>query len=197
MHHRHLLAAGLLSLAALGGARANDFTITADGLWNPFDVSDLESASHGLEWITLGDGSAATFTFTIDAGQTAILTVVDTQYAGDRFNVYANATLLGITSEGVDTAPNSVGRDAFDAALADSNYSRGVYSFSAGTYTVTGDLARSALFGGFVLNATPGAVKLEIAAVPELSTGAMLLAGMAAMGLAGRRGRAAARARMG
>jgi hypothetical protein len=97
----------------------------------------------------------------------------------------------------VDTAPNSVGRDAFDAALADPNYSRGVYSFSAGTYTITGDLARSALFGGFALNATPGGLKLEIAPVPELSTGAMLLAGIAALGLAGRRGRAADRSRVG
>ncbi len=184
MKHRHLLAAGLFALAGFISAQAATVTVLPDGGWNVFDVSDVGSSAGDLNWYDVNDGSALGFSFSIGDGQVGTLTVVDAVFSGDVFSVSANGTLLGTTSAAVNSFPagSNVGYD-FDLALADINYSRGIFKLGAGIYTVTGSLLSSALDElGAPLNATAGGLKLEVSAVPEPSTLAVVLAGL---GLAG------------
>jgi len=95
--------------------------------------------------------------------------------------VSSNGTPLQRTSAAAPSQPIST--LDYDAALADANFSRGVYGFGPGAYTLTGALFSSALDGdGLPLNATVGALKLEIAPVPEVSTLGLLLAGLGVVG---------------
>jgi hypothetical protein len=122
MSLRTALSAAALALAAALPAHA--VALAADGQWTPFDVDELTSASAGLEWIDIADGSPLGFEFTIDAGFVGTLTVVDAGFAGDRFEVFNGAVSLGGTSAATASYPDSLGLD-FDAALADADYSRG------------------------------------------------------------------------
>jgi hypothetical protein len=188
MEHRHLLAAGLLALAAMGSAHATDVTLTPNGAWNEFFVVDpaFNLGNTDLSWIDINDYSKISFSFTVAAGFHATVTVVDGAFSGDVFTVSANGAALGNTSAAANSYP--VSTLDYDAALASADFSRGVYGFHAGSYTVTGALFASALDGdGLPLNTTVGALKLEIAPVPEGSTLAMLLAGLGVVGLLARR----------
>ena len=157
------------------------------GQWSLFDVSDLDAQSQGLEWIDANNslspdfGSPLVFSFTIDAGLTGRLLVVDAGFAGDTFRVRNHGSVIGDTAAvpvtSYDTAPNA-GLD-IDAAWADSaNFSSGTFQLGAGTYQISGQLLQSVLLDGAPLNATVGAVSLTVSAVPEPSAMAMLLAGM-------------------
>lgn len=188
MQIRHWLAAGFLGCAL--SAQAADIPLAADGGWNSFDVSDLLGPGDGLGWIDI-DGDALSFSFTVATGFVGKLTVVDAVFSGDVFSVSANGVLLGNTSAAVDSyaSGGNVGYD-YDAALANSDYSRGVYNFAAGTYTVTGALVASAKDEfGQAINATNGALHLTVSAVPESSTVAMLLAGLGLLTVLRRRAR--------
>lgn len=196
-----LAACALTAIAA--PAHATDVALaTASGqagysAWRPFNVNDLDAASFGVEWIdnadsaSAGFGSALFFTFTIAAGATGTLTVVDAGFAGDTFNVTNFGSVFGSTSAVpatvYDSATLSVAN--FDAALASPSFSRGLYTLAAGTYRIGGVLDQSVTFDGTTpLNATLGAVRLTVAtAVPEPSTWALLLAGAAFVGLLARR----------
>ncbi len=169
-------AASCLLLQSAGAA-----TLAADGQWNAFDVDSLSAASGGKEWIDLGSGQALHFTFDIGAGTVGELTVVDGGYAGDSFKVFSGARLLGSTSAPTDSYPGTVGSD-FDAALADPAYSRRSFYLGAGHYDIAGVLDRSALVGGVAYDATVGAVRLSVSAVPEPANVALLLAGLALVG---------------
>jgi hypothetical protein len=183
MKHNLFLAATLALAAALP---AQAVTLAADGQWSSFDVDELSAASGGLEWIDLfAEGVPLSFSFTIAAGSYGTLTVVDGGFAGDSFSVTSNGNPLGQTSAGVDSAPDSIGLD-FDAALADARYSRGSWQFGAGTWTVGGALAASALYDGLPLNATVGAVRLEVSPVPEPAAAGLLLAGLGLLAAARR-----------
>ncbi len=192
---RALLPAALLALAA--GAQATTVSLGADGTWQAFNVSDLDSRTMGVEWIDNADslspdfGSALAFQFTVAAGYRARLTVVDAGFAGDTFSVFDHGASVGATSgvamQDYDSAPDA-GTD-FDAALADPRFSRAVFTFGAGQHLVTGALAQSVQFSGLPLNATVGAVRLEVSAVPEPATWLSLLAGVAAVGATVRRRR--------
>lgn len=177
-----------LALAGAGSAYATDIDITESsyGGWQVFDVSDLLAVSGGTEWIDVADGSVLSFQLVVPTGYTAHLTVVDGGFAGDRFAVSANGTLLGLTGAAVDTQDVNVGLD-FDAALADSRYSRGVFQLGAGSYTLTGLLAQSATDGGLPLNTTVGALRVEVSAVPVPPAAALMVAGLAVLGLRQRR----------
>jgi hypothetical protein len=188
MEHRQLLAAGLLALAAMGSAHATDVALTPNGAWNEFFVVDpaLNLGNTDLSWVDINDYSKISFSFTVAAGFHATVTVVDGAFSGDVFTVSSNGAALGNTSPAVNSYP--VSTLDYDAALANADFSRGVYGFGAGSYTVTGALFASALDGdGLPLNATVGALKLEVAAVPEGSTLAMLMAGLGVLGLLVRR----------
>jgi hypothetical protein len=177
---RHLLvtcAAACLLLQNVGAV-----TLSADGQWNAFDVDSLSAGSGGTEWIDIGNGQALHFTFDIGAGLLGDLTVVDGGYAGDSFKVYNGAKLLGGTSAPTDSDPFNVYSD-FDAALANADYSRRSFQLAAGHYDITGLLDRSALIGGVAYDATVGAIRLSVSAVPEPANAALLLVGLALVGM--------------
>jgi hypothetical protein len=184
-----LLAAALASAFSMSAEAAN-VALTADSSWYTFDVDNTYSTSGALNWIDAqnaagysNDGSALHFTFTLSGS--ADLTVVDGGFAGDQFQVFNNGNVLGFTSVATNTYPTSVGTD-FDAALADSNYSRAVYHLGAGSYDITGLLSTSAVDNSSApFNATVGAVSLT--AVPVPAALGLFLAGSGLMGFFSRR----------
>ena len=181
--HRPFLAACLFALSAPTFA----VSLAADGQWNTFDVDELSAVSGNLEWIDIFNGGAPlSFEFSIAEGYFGTLTVVDGGFAGDRFTVTNGGMTLGMTSASVSNTDFNIGLD-FDAALADSAYSSATYSLAAGSHSISGWLSQSALFEGAPLNATVGALRLEVSAVPEPSTLAMLLAGAGVLGFVARR----------
>jgi hypothetical protein len=117
------------------------------------------------------------------------LTIVDADMAGDTFQVFNNGNLLGATSsvpvQQYGSAP-SVGDD-YDAAMADSSFSRGVFTLGAGTYSISGVLTQSLLAGGEPLNATGGGIKLGVSPVPEPSSAVLMLAALGVTFLVSRR----------
>lgn len=175
-----LLAA--LSTLALA-ANATSTPLAADGQWQAFGVDSFAAVSGGTEWIDNNDtnasgyGTALDFTFTIGAGFVGQLTVVDASMAGDVFHVFNHGSLLGATSsvpvQLYGSAPD-IGDD-HDAALLNSAFSRGVFTLGAGHYSISGVLAQSLMLddgaGGLSpIDATSGALKLSVSAVPEPST---------------------------
>jgi PEP-CTERM motif len=178
-------AAIALALCAAGLAHATTTPLAANGQWVEFDVDDVQAQLGGVEWIDYTDGSALSFTFTVTAP--VELRVVDAGFAGDTFNVTVNG-LSQLTSAVPVTAYSATQAAVtnFDAAWAAPSFSRGSWLLTApGTYTVTGVLAQSVTNAGAALNATIGAVML--AAVPEPGTWALLLAGLAVLGVTARR----------
>jgi hypothetical protein len=185
-------AVGVLTLAA-GLTSAQAASLAADGQWTEFLVNvDLTPANspNSLDWlVSYNDASLAHFTFTITAGQIGSLTVVDTGTSGDRFIVKNFGAALGETSVGVDGDPLLEGSSVadFDLALANPAFSRGVYTLQAGSYDISGSLSHSVLLDGSPLNVTTGGLQLTVSAVPEPTTLATLLAGLALLSLALRR----------
>jgi len=178
-------AAGALALSAAAVAQATVTPLTTTGQWYEFTVDDLASQSGGVEWIDPTDGSALSFTFSITAPTE--LRVVDAVFAGDTFSVSVNGSSQLTSPVPATTYSSSqVGITDFDAAWADPSFSRGSWLLTApGSYTVTGMLAQSQTVNGAPQNSTLGAVML--AAVPEPGTWALLLAGLAVLGVTARR----------
>jgi hypothetical protein len=191
LFHRYrqpaLRAAAAMVLAAAGALGSAQATTLQPGLgqWVAFDVDEQTAASSGLEWIDISDGSLLAFSFSITTP--TWLRVVDAGYAGDSFNVQVNGqnwSTSDVPAGSVGTSPN-VGLN-FDAAWANPAYSHGAWLLSTpGDYTVTGSLLHSVGLDGTPLNATVGAVMLS--PVPEAATWALMLAGLAAVGMAARR----------
>jgi hypothetical protein len=178
---------GALALAAALAlpAQATTVALAADGQWSGFSVDNFIAQSFGTEWIDFTDGSPLSFTFTIAAGHTGTLTVLDAGFAGDTFTVTNFGAALGTTS---NVAQGSIGLDAkgFDDAWADASFSRGMFTLGPGSYSISGALLQSVLDdSGADLDSTDGAVRLSV--VPESSSLAMLLAGVGALGLFARR----------
>jgi hypothetical protein len=183
------LVAAIAATVSLG-AHATITDVSTNN-WYEFTVDTLTSTSGGTEWIDYTNGSALNFNFTINAGYVGSLTVVDTGFAGDTFNVFNGTTLLGNTSTVPVVAydPLLQGITNADAALADSSFSRGTFVLGAGTYSINGALLQSVLDapGGAPLNATIGDLRLTVAAVPEPEAFALLLAGLGLVGFVTRR----------
>lgn len=193
------LLATVLAASSLA-AQATSVNLAANAQWQAFGVDSFSSLSSGTEWIDNNDSSAVgfgtplSFTFTIVDGFVGQLTVVDASLAGDTFKVFSNGQLLGSTSsvpvQVYGSAPD-VGYD-YDAALQNSAFSRGVFTLGAGSYSVTGELAQSLMLddgmGGLSpLNATAGAIKLSVSAVPEPSSLALVFAALGVTWLVSRR----------
>jgi hypothetical protein len=176
------LALALASLAT----QATTISLATDGQWQSFGVDSLSALSGGTEWIdninsnSAGYGTPLDFQFTIAPGHTARLTVVDAAMAGDAFDVYNHGVLLGATSsvpmQDYGNSPPDIGLD-HDAALLNSAFSRGVFDLGAGSYRISGVLTQSMQFEGNPINATAGAIKVDLlSAVPEPGALELLLA---------------------
>lgn len=187
--HRRLAAACALALSAclpLVALPAHAVALQADGQWAEFYIDEMVAQGGGLGWIDTDTGLAQTFEFSVPTGFTGTLTVVDGGFAGDVFGLTLGGLPLGSTSAVGVAAGTAIGVD-FDAALADSGYSRGVFTLQAGSYTLGGLLLQSATFEGVPLNATVGGLKLQVSPVPEPGSLLMLLAGLPLLALALRR----------
>jgi len=186
--NKQLMAAALAAAAVIATpAHATSVALAADGSWNEFDVDAMLSSDGGNGWIDeayAGDDSALTFTFTIAAGNHGTLTIVDTGFAGDTFTITNSGAFLGTTSS--VAAGTSAGALVFDAndALANPAYSNGVFTLGAGTYSIGGALLQS-VDGD--LDATSGAVRLSVSAIPEPANAALMIAGLAAVAALARR----------
>jgi hypothetical protein len=196
LNPRPALAAALVLATLAAPSHATTVNLAADGQWNVFNVNDLDAQSFGVEWIDNNDslspdfGTPLDFAFTIASGFIGTLRVVDAGFAGDTFQVTNFGALLGSTSavplQDVATAPD-LGWD-FDAALADAAFSHGEFTLGAGSYRINGLLGQSVTSFGQPLNATVGALSLNIApAVPEPSTWAFCLGGLGLMAFVARR----------
>lgn len=191
--NRFIRIAGAAVFATAAFAHAQAATLSADGSWQTFDVDSLTALSGSNEWIDINnDGKPLNFTFTVGSGNVGVLTVVDTAFAGDTFNVYNNGSLLGVTSSVpvvyYDSNPTAVSDPA--AALNDLSFSRASFNLGPGSYSISGSLDQSVLLdsGGSRLNATSGGISLTVSApVPEPETYAMLLAGLGLLGIVARR----------
>ncbi len=190
MHTKHLIAAALLACGAITSAHATLVNVTTNGSWNQFDLTPDLALDGGLGWIDINDGSALSFQFTVDAGNEALLTVVDTGASGDRFSVSINGVAQSATSSAVNSFPSTIGQADFDIALGNADYSRGFYVLGAGSYTVTGSLFASAMDGLTELKSTSGGLKVEVtsvSAVPLPAAAWLMLSGLGALGLRLRR----------
>ncbi|MBT9458065.1 MAG: PEP-CTERM sorting domain-containing protein [Burkholderiaceae bacterium] len=171
-----IAAAGLTLAAGLSSAQAA--TLAADGSWAGFNV-DGNLPPYALGWID-DEAAALSFSFTIPTGFKGMLTVVDAGFSGDEFRISNGANVLGNTSAAVNGDALGAIEFSFDAALANAHFSRAVFTLDSGAYDISGLLIKSTSLDGVGdLNATFGAVRLEIAPVPEPATLATLLAGLA------------------
>jgi len=189
MSIRHTFAAALLAFAGLAQAQS---TLDGDGTWQSFDVSSVFSGSGGLEWID-SSGAPLSFSFVVDPGNFGVLTVVDTGFAGDTFQVFNGGSLLGSTSAvPVGIYANVPGIVDPALALADTAFSRASFVLGAGTYSIGGLLDQSVLDapGGERLDSTIGSIRLAVSPVPEAGSLTLMLAGLGLMGFIARRRRA-------
>lgn len=189
MNFQAPFAALVLAAFFSAPAAATTIALNPDATWQEFTVDDMAAPSFGKGWIDFTDGSALTFTFTIAAGNTGVLSVVDAGFAGDTFSITNNGTLFGQTSNVAVGNTSGTTANTFDEAFANPAYSRASFTLGAGSYRISGSLAQSVLDdAGAALNATNGAVRLSLVpAVPEPSTYALLFAGLSAVGFAARR----------
>ncbi|WP_457391441.1 PEP-CTERM sorting domain-containing protein [Roseateles sp. P5_E1] len=171
---RSTFIATALALTALSSAHA--ITLPGDGNWAGFTV-DANLAPYSFGWQD-DFGAPLSFEVTIAAGQVGTLTVVDTGFSGDRFHVYDGAKQLGSTGAAVNG--DAAGNITFDpdAALANSDFSRGSFTLGAGTHVISGLLFQSTTDAFGPLNASIGGVKLTVSPVPEPAAYATLLIGL-------------------
>lgn len=195
--NKQLMAAALAAAAVIATpAQATSVALAADGSWTEFNVDSFLAQDFGTGWIDedyAGDGSALSFTFTIAKGSVGQLTVVDAGFAGDTFSVTNFGSTIGATSAVAPGTSAGSTEFSFDAALANPTYSNGVFTLAAGTYSISGSLLQSVFDSdlGTDLDATDGAVRLSISAVPEASSTALMFGGLAAIAMLARRRKSA------
>lgn len=180
---RSTLLVTVLGLAALVPAHAA--TLPADGSWAGFTV-DANLPPYALGWVD-DNGTPLSFDIDVPTGYTGTLTVVDAGFSGDRFAVYDGAALLGQTGAAVNGDTTGAIVFSYDVALADTAFSRGVFTLDAGSHRITGLLSQSTTDAFGPLNATLGGVRLTLSPVPEPASVATLLMGLGLLAAVRRR----------
>jgi|APFre7841882724_1041349.scaffolds.fasta_scaffold02891_3 hypothetical protein len=180
---RVLLATAALVFGVVPAAQAT-LVNAGFGQWYNFSVDDLFGAPPPdvLQWFDDGTygglGSPLSFAFTLTTPGT--LRVVDASNAGDQFSVRVNGTAYPTT---VVPAGSTAFEADFDAAFArPGDFSRLVLALAPGAYVVTGFLT---VPNDPMLQATNGG--LQVTAIPEPATWAVLLGGLLLLGAAARR----------
>jgi len=176
--------AGFLA-GGIGAVQAATLSLT-DNVWQGFDVDPVSALGNSTSWINIDDGTTLSFTLTTTLGGT--LKVIDLGNAGDTFNV----NIMGTggqqnlaTSTVPATSTSFAPLNGFDAALANPDFSRGLFNLAPGTYTISGSLLQSAIVDGAALDATSGA--LEFSPVPLPAALPLFLSALAGFGVAARR----------
>jgi hypothetical protein len=191
VQHRLILCTVATALVGLSfSSHAKDLALTVGSGWNSFSTD--RDALRSDAWFDLQNTSFERlyFTFEVAAGDSATLSVVDGDFAGNTFSVFNGVALLGNTSAvpalDLNTAPFS----NFEQAFADPTYSRATFNLGAGSYRITGNLTQASLDGTAPVWSTSGAVRVDaVSAVPEPSAYAMFLAGLGMMVYISRRQR--------
>ena len=167
------LLVALLAAAALS-AQADTVTPIANQDWNQFFF-----AESGSSWLDdYAYNSPGKLSFSVDLSGPAVLKVTDLGLTGDIFQVFDNGHSLGFTSAPNKANTTDIGIN-FDAAFASSDWSHGQWTLGAGSHLITGI--------AYVSDLGAGIGGVQVAAVPEPSTYAMLLCGLGLVGLIARR----------
>jgi hypothetical protein len=176
-----LLAAVALVALASAPARAQSVPdpITVGSGWQTFLFGDTVFFPDFQD----ADGNTLDITFTLTAP--TVLRVTDGFFDGDQFDVdiFNDTThkfTLGATSTPVSDGA-FIGDNWSGAFFTDPRFSHRAFLLGPGTYDVTGFVIQSP-FGA-------GQGALELGAVPEPATWAVMLTGFAGLGLALRRSR--------
>jgi hypothetical protein len=110
------------------------------------------------------------------------LSVTDAFDYGDILNVFDSAALIGTTSPSIHAVPGCHSDPV--VCLADPLQSHGIFSLGAGAHSIT--FAQSVLSEPTFAEGSHY-FRVDVAAVPEASTYALMLAGLGVLGFAARR----------
>lgn len=167
------LIAAILATAALC-AEADTVSQISTADWSSFYF-----AGSGSAWLDdYAFNAPGILSFSITLSGPAMLKVTDAGLSGDVFEVFDNGASLGYTSLPTPGGSADSGGD-FDLALAGDEWSHGQWLLAAGSHLITGVASVSAYGAGV------GGV--QISAVPEPASLALLLGGLGLLGATARR----------
>ena len=142
-----------------------------------------------ISWVDPNSGNydvnaEGAFSFTVTENQNPVLTVTDSGWNGERFEVFNYGTYMGLWSPMPSSPSGSVWTSSYDTAITSSQWSTGVWNLAAGDYELTFRLQRWWLNGDDIPPETwVAAFKVDVNPVPIPS--AAWLFGSGLLGLIG------------